>query len=301
MDDQSATQASTSKSSVPPWQADQEGSEQSFGAWLKKQRQARSIKLEEVAAHTKISERFLRALEEDQPEVLPAQVFVRGFLRQYAKFVGLDADQVVSSYVGQLEEHAESDIGGMHHQDQGNWKWLTLVVAGALVLGGAGYWTYYQASQKAAVARGETASAENATSPLRDPILALPTEAADTAIPGAQNAEQVESGDVIEGALAPVRVTVDFVEDCWVESTVDGVRQISTIYAKGESLRLEANERVWLRLGNFGGSVVNINDRRYPWPNPESRSKTRELEVDADFIAAFVGANEVNIDGAASD
>ncbi len=290
-------------SAVPPWQEDREGVELSFGTWLKKQREARSIDLAEVSEHTKISSRFLRALEEDESDILPAQVFVRGFLRQYAKFVGLDEDNVVTYYVGQWESQAENESRASQSHSEGNWKWLLAVILGAVVLGGAGYWTYRQASQKASAESSSIASSSRDTT-TRPPSVDQQSELASDELVAQQDtdSESEPSATVLAqdtANLPSVRVTIDFVEDCWVESTVDGVRQISTIYAKGESLRLEADDKVWLRLGNFAGSVVSINDRVYSWPNPDSRSKTRELEVDADFIATVFGLSEVVDDGAA--
>ena len=79
----------------------------SFGAWLRHQREARSVSMREIADNSKISLRYLEALEQDRFDVLPAPVFARGFLREYARVVGLNADEVVNLYLVALEERAE--------------------------------------------------------------------------------------------------------------------------------------------------------------------------------------------------
>ena len=71
----------------------------SLGAWLRAQREARGVGLREIADASKISLRYLEALETDRFEVLPAPVFTRGFLREYARVVGLDPDEVVNLYL----------------------------------------------------------------------------------------------------------------------------------------------------------------------------------------------------------
>lgn len=68
------------------------------GQCLRRKREERGFSLEDVSGATKISRVYLQAIEEDRYQVLPAEVFVVGFLRQYALCVGLDPDDVVLRY-----------------------------------------------------------------------------------------------------------------------------------------------------------------------------------------------------------
>lgn len=70
----------------------------SFGEDLRKEREIRGISLREIADATKISKRFLEALERNDHKTLPAPVFTRGFVREYAKYVGLNAEELVNRY-----------------------------------------------------------------------------------------------------------------------------------------------------------------------------------------------------------
>ena len=70
-----------------------------FGEDLRRQREIRGISLREIAEATKVSQRLLEALEKDDYRNLPAPVFARGFVREYARYLGLDADEMVSRYV----------------------------------------------------------------------------------------------------------------------------------------------------------------------------------------------------------
>jgi len=69
-----------------------------FCEYLRAQRERASLSIEAIARVTKIPERSLRQLEEGRFEELPADVFVRGFLRSYARVVGVNADDVVRRY-----------------------------------------------------------------------------------------------------------------------------------------------------------------------------------------------------------
>jgi len=68
------------------------------GPILKAVREARNVDLRDVAARTKISLPYLRALEEDDFGALPQSVYTRGFVIEYAKFLRLDVDQVVRTW-----------------------------------------------------------------------------------------------------------------------------------------------------------------------------------------------------------
>ena len=70
-----------------------------FGEELRKEREIRGIELREIAEATKISQRFLDALERDDFKNLPAPVFSRGFVREYSRYLGLDAEEMVDRYV----------------------------------------------------------------------------------------------------------------------------------------------------------------------------------------------------------
>ena len=71
----------------------------SFGENLRRERELRGIELREMAEATKISIRFLQALEQDRVDILPGGIFQRAFVRQYAKYLGLDPERLVAEFV----------------------------------------------------------------------------------------------------------------------------------------------------------------------------------------------------------
>jgi len=70
----------------------------SLGQWLRQEREARSISLEEIASGTKIVSRYLEALESDRLDLMPGGFFIKGIIRAYARAVGLDPEQVLGRY-----------------------------------------------------------------------------------------------------------------------------------------------------------------------------------------------------------
>jgi cytoskeleton protein RodZ len=69
-----------------------------LGTWLKETREAQGLSTEQVEADTRIRRAFLQALEEGDYHILPGEVYVRGFLRNYALFLGLDPTEVRRRY-----------------------------------------------------------------------------------------------------------------------------------------------------------------------------------------------------------
>ena len=83
-----------------------------IGNSLREARLRQGLEFPEIEQATKIRGKYLRALEEEQFEILPAQTYVKGFLRNYADFLGLDGqlyvDEFNSRYVrGEFEEEEE--------------------------------------------------------------------------------------------------------------------------------------------------------------------------------------------------
>ena len=74
-----------------------------FGERMRREREMRGIKLEEIAESTKIGKRNLEALEQERFDQLPGGIFNKGFVRAYAKYLGLDEEQALAHYQMQLE------------------------------------------------------------------------------------------------------------------------------------------------------------------------------------------------------
>jgi flagellar biosynthesis protein FlhG len=83
---------------------EEEGDEWS-GARLRRARLRQGIELEEIAKTTKVNPTYLRFIEDEQFDGLPAAVYVRGFVTGIAGCLGLDARRVAGSYVDRFEKH----------------------------------------------------------------------------------------------------------------------------------------------------------------------------------------------------
>ena len=80
-----------------------------FGAYLKSERELRGVTIDEVASKTKIHARYLHALENNQFEKLPGEVFINGFIRSMAKVIGADENELLSAYSDIIKEAPHDD------------------------------------------------------------------------------------------------------------------------------------------------------------------------------------------------
>jgi cytoskeletal protein RodZ len=69
-----------------------------LGSLLTRAREARGLTLEDAERDTRISRRYLQALESEQFEVIPAPVYARGFLRSYSQYLGLDPSEALAMF-----------------------------------------------------------------------------------------------------------------------------------------------------------------------------------------------------------
>src|SRR5271155_1367651 len=81
-----------------------------FGDRLQREREMRSITLQEISGSTKISTRMLKALEEEDFAKLPGGIFNKGFVRAYCRYLGIDEEQAIADYLAALAENDKTDI-----------------------------------------------------------------------------------------------------------------------------------------------------------------------------------------------
>lgn len=83
-------------------------SEESLGAYLKKEREKKDISLDKIAKSTRISLSNLKAIENDEFDRIPAKIFLKGYITNYAAFIGLDADEVLDRFHKEIQINNKS-------------------------------------------------------------------------------------------------------------------------------------------------------------------------------------------------
>lgn len=249
----------------------------SFGTWLRCQREGREIDLREIAEASKISLTYLQAFEEDRFDILPASVFAKGFLRQYARYVGLDPEEVINFYLSarqELEGEEEAFEPNREAERSSNWRFavLALVITAVVVVL---IWLLSRWNEQ------EQAGPRSAPVARPAVVAVPPATVTEAMLPGtgpeAPPVEPEPSAPVAPGA--PLRVALDFSSECWVEAYVDGVRETSRMMIQGESLLLEAAEMVEFTVGDAHVVEVEVNGRPFALGGQPGQVRTQRIDL----------------------
>lgn len=193
------------------------------GSLLKEAREARGLTLEEAAAATRVRAPYLEALEDDQPQKLPAPVYARGYLRTYAQLLELEPEPLLAS-IRPAGPHPERTVKPVDTRLFPKPPALTpgLAVAGLLaaLIGGLGLYAHHELSLVAAPAPraapvliAHQAQPSPSPHPSAAPSLAPAAAVAPARHPAA--APGLRPG-------AEVSVELRFSADVWVYVVVDG-------------------------------------------------------------------------------
>lgn len=262
----------------PPVQEPNQRELVAVGLWLRRQREIREINLSDIATETKISKRYLTAIEAGDFDQLPGPIFVRGFLRQYAAYTGLDPDEVFNNFLAaqQADDLAAEPDGdkirrrGASTQQQPFALWAAAVVLVVVVVAG-GWWL-----------AGRTTS-----QPLPPEAGPLPV-----AVPPPVATVPIETS-VVDPAPdpMPLQVTLDFLDECWVEVVIDESRTLNEMRVQGESLQIEAREKVLLTVDNVQAVQVEVNGEPYALVADADGEGAQAVEIMAPVAEGVGGAD----------
>ncbi|HVO10883.1 MAG TPA: RodZ domain-containing protein [Vicinamibacteria bacterium] len=256
----------------------------SFGEKLRQQREMRGVSLREIAEGTKISVRFLQALEEDRVDVLPGGLFPRAFVRQYASFLGLDADRLAAEF---LAEHTAPAV------ERRPAPALALprvsVTAGQVFLGVVAVVAVAFLLHRSSTDGRRATRAMPSPTPVPAAPAVLPT---DRVLPAATS--------LPASAAAPAQdrlvLSITAEEECWVEVRADGTTVLNRVLAGGESQTLEARGRIVLSVGNAGALQVRLNGRP-ALPLGHSGEVKRNIVITPESLPSLVDQERVAADG----
>ena len=276
----------------------------SLGATFRREREARGVSLEEIAEETKIGIRLLRAIENEQFDRLPGGIFNKSFVRQYARYLGLDEETAIREYlqaVGSAREPAPSQRSApLEPPVLSSGISYPRIIAAAVGLGvlvaGIAYGLYrLQAHWTAAPAsRGEDSSKSiSASTPPRpaplptepqsapSPVVPSPSlgagpadfPAASSSSPAVASAPSIAS---VPSVLQPsgqaessppregLQLRIDSRGPVWLSITADGAKQWQGTLRPNQTREVQATESVRLTVGDAGAVELTLNGKPLP-------------------------------------
>lgn len=234
-------------------------------AWLREAREQKGITLDHLASATKIRPKFLKALEAGAADQLPPTFFIRGFVKAYAKEVGLDPDRTADRYLAELtpetpaaegedvraivetavartgvigyEKHHAPLINSLHPDPSGRLLWVAAAAVGAVLYIGPFDW--------------DALASKVAAQPA--PVVSAPAVAAAPEAPPA--------APEVAMAAGPLKFELNPKGECWFSATADGTQVRSELLQAGDKRPLEASDALVLRVGDPDACAFSINGR----------------------------------------
>lgn len=234
--------------------------EPGFGRYLQAARLERGIRLEHVAEDTRISLATLEAIEAEDFTRLPPDVFLKGFLRAFARSVGADEGEALARY---LDRHRVRSTGSdreppaMPAPRHSGWKLILLLamLAGLIGLSVIGY---QQWAQRRIVEAPSPTPATSAAAP-------------DSVTPS-------EASRRPQMPVAPRHVLLISAHDeSWVKVSIDQGTPSEHHLKAGGQVRLEAASGFNLLVGNAAGIRLTLDDKPVHVPGRRGEVVTLQL------------------------
>jgi len=260
----------------------------SIGETLRRERLRRGLNLDQVAAETKISMHLLEAIELDRFDRLPGGVFARNFVRQYARMLHIDEEEILAAFRQQFEESAEEPLepapAPVKVPRISPWDALrerlgpgdsTSAFVGLVVviLVCAGVFSLWQKTRRSPPAPQTIAAAPN-------PKPELAVKPVETPKPEFRPAEVSESGAIraqeppapppsapvpaavsTPSEVSPIRVAFTPSEPVWVSIKSDGTRAYTGTLEGQKTREFDASQKMTVLVGNAGSLDISLNGK----------------------------------------
>ena len=230
---------------------------QTVGEFLRAERVKKGLSIKDVESSISIRALYLTAIEEGNYAIIPGEVYLKGFIRNYATFLGLDPQAVMEIYrqgkspvadTAPLPEKTEEKPAQASSGGGSLIKWVSVVIVLAGIAAGLTWWS--AGSQKSEPTPPQASVTEQQTAPKQSPPAPATPPAA---LPGQQPTQPAPAAKVV--------VTAKFTAQCWTQITADGKEIYEGIPKSGDSLTWEAANRITAKFGNAGAVELVYNGK----------------------------------------
>lgn len=267
-------------------------------------RRAHEISASDIAKELHLDEPKIRALEQNNFELLGAPVFAKGHLRKYAELVGVSTDDIIADYYRLNQTAGAPPVVGparKFERDYSPVSWITVGIV-VIIVASASYWWFTRDPVRPPAVRTQAAVlAPFASDASDEPVQQAAAETAEILpepeplvtteeLPPAETtlasstAADVESEPLVEDVslLPQVHVELSFSGDCWTEvSDASGRRLFYDLGTAGRVVALAGDEPLQIVLGNSENVSINVEGRDYPISDYVRRGSLTRLTINS--------------------
>ncbi|MDF2635390.1 MAG: putative transcriptional regulator [Pelosinus sp.] len=218
---------------------------QTVGEILRSERERKGLSVKEIELATSIRTIYITAIEEGNYTIIPGEVYLKGFIRNYANFLDLDSQQIVDLYrqsqnpVAPTNERITSIDNAPKEKPlkeaNKSSKWL---VIGVLVVGVASGALWFQNNSSSLPPE------PRADRQVQQPAPVIPKQAVIPSTPV---------------TMKPVVIIAKYTDQCWTSVTADNKIIYEGTPQAGETFTWEAEQNITIKAGNAGGIDIVYN------------------------------------------
>ncbi len=244
----------------------------SFGRYLKAVRIEKGINLEEVSRETRIRMDNLLLIEKEDHDKLPAEVFMRGFLRAYARAIGADDEEAVRRYVSSLHAFREIARSEADFVRLSTKSWAHLFVSLGMLLCIIAASVFMMSA-----IHGRPAADLKANQQLVEDRVDKTSH--EVAIQSPPDTDVAPDSRYVDSVVVPEKLLlrVIAIEDTWLKVIIDSRNSTEYSLRQGNHLELEASSGFNLLIGNAAGVQLTLNDN--PVEVPGKRGQVVNIEI----------------------
>lgn len=235
---------------------------ENLGQFLKNIREEKKIPAAQVAQELKTSLSIIQAIENNEYEKLPARIYVKGYLRSYSKFLGLDEEMILTTYKTKYPDETKQELVIKQDKLPGiniNWQkifnpklWLPILIALVLIVASAILVIQIKKRRQIPAALPVIEPQEEIIAEPEPVVTAEPKEKAPLATPLA----------------TPITITAQATDAVWMRVHGDNKLIFEGILAKKEEKVWKTDKEFKLRIGNPGKLNLLINNHPYGRVSP---------------------------------
>jgi cytoskeleton protein RodZ len=232
-----------------------------IGDVLRDAREEQGRTIEEAARDTRVRGDYLQALEDERFDVFGGDVYAKGFLSSYARYLSVDPQPLLDSYRRhvQHDDPSASSIAATPVAKQPSGPpptWIAWAVVVVVVMVGV--------AALAQVFGGRTPepAAQQAPQPADSPTGTAPPR------------ETEEPAPSPESTYDGVELLITYEADCWTRVVVDGATVLEETIQRGETLTFDGDDEIVIRFGNPAGVRVELNGEDLGAPGEPGQPRT---------------------------
>lgn len=270
----------------------------SVGEILKNTREAKGITIEQVAEATSIRVLYLEAIESEQFNQVPGEVYLKGFIRNYANYIGLNGPAMVEKYKEQVEsskkheQAIQTDTNEIQHKQPEKINRKTVkdnisadfdikailhrfvtkkniaFLAGFFVVLAAGSFlsSFFTGNTDNELVKTKQTAVDSAKSDSANKIQSV-------------SVVKDQSGIYNVKGAASIEAQVEFSGDCWTEVYADGKELFVGMMSAGKTANWKADKELRIKLGNIRVAKIDCNGQLINYAPDENGIALRTFKI----------------------